>query len=324
MCSSPLLLTIFKIINILVAILKIALPLIIIITTSLDIGKASISGNSDELMKQVGKIPYKFVAAALILFLPTIIYTFCNLAFTDLDYNNIDCLFNVTDEMIANAKTLSAKEAVEIAQNDQTLANVQIAERKISMMESGTEKTAYTETIKAIKKSISDEKEKVRKAREEETVRLLKERAAKSQTYSGSTYSGTASGNALVDYARSFVGKRYVYGGPCGRSMPDLDLCYASGYATDCSGFASGVYYHFGIDLRDGGGATTHTLIHKGKAVSSIAEAQPGDLIFYGSNNHHVAIYAGNNMRVHAWNSRDGVVYNDVGRDILAIRRIIE
>ena len=324
MCSSPLLLTIFKVINILVTILKIALPLIIIVTTSLDIGKASMSGNQDELMKQVGKIPYKFIAAALILFLPTIVYTFCNIAFTDLDYNNIDCLFNVTDEMIVNAKTMSAKEAVEKAQQDQTIANVQIAERKISMMESGTEKTAYTETIKAIKKAISDENERIRKAKEEETIKLMKERAAKSNASSGSTYSGVTTGNALVDYALTFVGKSYVYGGPCGRSMPDLDSCYAAGYATDCSGFASGVYYHFGIDLRDGAGATTHTLIHKGKAVNGLANAKPGDLIFYGSNNHHVAIYAGNNMRVHAWCTDCGIVYNGVGGDILAIRRIIE
>ena len=65
-----LILTIFKVINILVTILKIALPLIIIGASTLDIGKASMSGNTDGVMKEVGKIPYKFVAAALIFFLP--------------------------------------------------------------------------------------------------------------------------------------------------------------------------------------------------------------------------------------------------------------
>ena len=202
MCSSPLLLTIFQVINILVAILKIALPLIIIITTSFDIGKASISGNSDELMKQVGKIPYKFVAAALILFLPTIVQAFCTVAFTDLDYNNIDCMFNVTDEMIVNAKTFSATEAVEYAEENPSVSSLGVAERKISFMSDSSEKAALKARTERIRNELNAQAEKKRKQREEEAEKSIQQAQKNAnKNKSSSTYTGEQSGMANASYA---------------------------------------------------------------------------------------------------------------------------
>lgn len=118
--------------------------------------------------------------------------------------------------------------------------------------------------------------------------------------------SAKVTGTKVVSYARQFVGNRYVWGG----------TSLTSG--ADCSGFTMSVYKHFGYNIP----RTSAAQRTAGRAVSSIAAAQPGDLICYSG---HVAIYAGNNKIVHAANSRRGIVYGDSATytRILAIRRII-
>ena len=104
--------------------------------------------------------------------------------------------------------------------------------------------------------------------------------------------SGTAKREALVNYALSLVGHRYVYGG----TTP-------AGF--DCSGFVQYV-------LRNSSGIsmprTSASQSNIGVAVDA-SQMQPGDLIFYarGRGVDHVGIYIGNGMIVHAANARYGV-----------------
>lgn len=88
---------------------------------------------------------------------------------------------------------------------------------------------------------------------------------------------GTYSSDALVVYAASFQGVRYVWGG----TTP-------SGF--DCSGFTKYVYAHFGITLN----RVAKDQANQGTRVSK-ANLQPGDLVFFGNPIHHVGIYVGNN-----------------------------
>lgn len=120
---------------------------------------------------------------------------------------------------------------------------------------------------------------------------------------SGST-SGSSQGQAVVNYAMQFIGNPYVWGGS---SLTN---------GTDCSGFTMSVYSHFGVSLPHYDGAQRSC----GTAVSSLAEAQPGDLIcYYG----HVGIYIGNGQIVHASNPRTGITTGSATyRQIAAIRRI--
>lgn len=122
-------------------------------------------------------------------------------------------------------------------------------------------------------------------------------------TYTGSS-SGSASGQAVANYALQFVGNPYVWGGS---SLTN---------GTDCSGFTMAVYANFGVSLPHYTGSQEHS----GTAVNSLAEAQPGDLILYSG---HVAIYLGNNQIVHASNPRYGITTGTATyRNIVAIRRI--
>lgn len=97
---------------------------------------------------------------------------------------------------------------------------------------------------------------------------------------------------SLVEYAKQFLGNRYVYGGS---SLTN---------GTDCSGFTMSVYAHFGYGLPRTSGA-------QAGATRSISynEAKPGDLFFYsnGSRVNHVALYIGGGMVIHASNPRSGI-----------------
>lgn len=114
-------------------------------------------------------------------------------------------------------------------------------------------------------------------------------------------------GMSVVEYAKQFLGNRYVYGGT---SLTK---------GTDCSGFTMGVYRHFGYSLP----RSSYAQRSAGTKVKSLSEAKPGDLICYSG---HVAIYMGNNKIIHASNARDGIKisYNAAYRPIVAIRRIIQ
>lgn len=118
------------------------------------------------------------------------------------------------------------------------------------------------------------------------------------------TVSGSASGNAIVNYAYQFLGLPYIYGG----STP-------AGF--DCSGFTSYVYRHAaGVEI----GRTTWTQAKSGRRVA-YSEMQPGDLVFT-SNYGHVGIYVGNGQFVHSPRTGDVVKVSNIYSFVEA-RRIL-
>lgn len=127
---------------------------------------------------------------------------------------------------------------------------------------------------------------------------------------STTTVSSSSSGNgsAIANYALQFVGNPYVWGGT---SLTN---------GADCSGFVQSVYAAFGISLP----RTSYAQMSAGYEVS-YSQAQPGDIICYGS---HVAIYIGNGQIVHASNSAAypaggiKVSSNAAYRTILSVRRV--
>lgn len=97
----------------------------------------------------------------------------------------------------------------------------------------------------------------------------------------------------LVEYAKQFVGNRYVYGGT---SLTK---------GADCSGFVLSVFKKFGVSLPH------HAATQAGYGTKiSAGDLAPGDLIFYGNSRgsiNHVAIYIGNGQVVHASNKKTGI-----------------
>ncbi|WP_172120505.1 C40 family peptidase [Actinomyces faecalis] len=100
-----------------------------------------------------------------------------------------------------------------------------------------------------------------------------------------------ASASSIVAIALQYQGVPYVSGGttPAG---------------WDCSGFVQYVYAQAGISLP----RTSYAQGAAGTLVSA-AEAQPGDIVYYG---YHVGIYVGNGMMIDAGTPSTGTVYRAV------------
>lgn len=113
--------------------------------------------------------------------------------------------------------------------------------------------------------------------------------ASSSNAVSGSSTSQPpASGQAIVNYAETFLGVPYQWGGES-----------TSGF--DCSGLVQVVYAHFGINLP----RTASQQAEVGTVVSESA-LQPGDLVFFnttGSAYSHDGIYVGNGNFISATTS---------------------
>lgn len=108
--------------------------------------------------------------------------------------------------------------------------------------------------------------------------------------------SSGVSGNDIVEYAKQFLGCRYVYGA-------------AGPSSFDCSGLTMYVYKHFGYSLSH----SSKVQATQGKAVTG--ELQPGDILVFtngGSAVGHVGIYIGNDKFIHASDSTTGVIISNL------------
>lgn len=111
---------------------------------------------------------------------------------------------------------------------------------------------------------------------------------------SGSTsvlYNGQASGNAevVVKYALAQQGEPYVFAA-------------AGPNSWDCSGLTMMAWQQVGVSMPH----SSHQQYNQIKHVAR-ANLQPGDLVFFYSDLHHVGIYIGNNQVVHAPTTNDVV-----------------
>ncbi len=119
-------------------------------------------------------------------------------------------------------------------------------------------------------------------------------------------------GNAVVAYAKQFLGRPYVYGG---------NSLYSG---TDCSGFTKLIYANFGYSLP----RTSSSQMSSGKAIA-VSSLQAGDLVFYGYSGRitHVAIYMGSNQIIHESTPSTGVVigglYDRGNGNFMGCRRIL-
>lgn len=123
------------------------------------------------------------------------------------------------------------------------------------------------------------------KSQAEKDAEAASRSAARSDLSSSGSFTVTppdgASVSSLLTFANQFVGKvPYVSGG----NTP-------SGW--DCSGFVQYVYGQMGVSLPHYSGAQATV----GRAVGSLADAQPGDII---ANAQHAAIYVGNGMVINS------------------------
>jgi cell wall-associated NlpC family hydrolase len=126
---------------------------------------------------------------------------------------------------------------------------------------------------------------------------------------SGPGTEAAVTGGDVVADAQQYLGVPYRWGG----TDPSTGL--------DCSGLVQHVYGDLGISLP----RTSQEQVNVGTPVASLAQAQPGDLVFFeptSSGPGHVGIYIGNGQMIDAPHTGTDVQVQSVGQPI-AIRRVL-
>lgn len=120
----------------------------------------------------------------------------------------------------------------------------------------------------------------------------------------GSQFNSLPFAEQLCQYAKTFIGVPYVYGG----SLPETGF--------DCSGFTKYVYAHFGITI------PRLKQYEAGRRVEK-ADLQPGDLVFFnttGVSISHVGLYIGYGQFIHAPTVGKSVCITELESDYYASR----
>jgi soluble lytic murein transglycosylase-like protein len=122
---------------------------------------------------------------------------------------------------------------------------------------------------------------------------------------------GSGTGAAVVADAHKYLGVPYRWGG----TDPSTGL--------DCSGLTQRVYADMGISLP----RTAAQQASAGRPVASLADAQPGDLVFFDYSSSragvdHVGIYLGDGQMIAAPQEGEAVRIQSVGKPVL-IRRVV-
>ncbi|HWU20086.1 MAG TPA: transglycosylase SLT domain-containing protein, partial [Nocardioides sp.] len=118
---------------------------------------------------------------------------------------------------------------------------------------------------------------------------------------------GTVGGADVVADAKKYLGVPYVWGG----TDPLKGM--------DCSAFVQRVYGDLGYSLP----RVSSEQATKGTAVASLAEAQAGDILAFGSPVHHVAIYLGGGKMIEEPHTGSECRISDVYETPTHIRRIL-
>jgi cell wall-associated NlpC family hydrolase len=114
-------------------------------------------------------------------------------------------------------------------------------------------------------------------------------------------------GEKAITIAKKYLGIDYRWGGTDPRT------------GLDCSGLTRLVYGQVGVGLP----RTSAAQSHAGTKVNSLAQAEPGDLVFFGSPVHHVGIYLGGGKMLDAPHTGAKVQIRKVYETPSAIRRVL-
>lgn len=225
---------------------------------------------------------------------------------------------NVRQDAATDAKRIGYidnGEKVKLLENDGDWLKVQYTEAKTGYVSAEyvtiSEEFIYAKTIEEEQAQIAAQE--ALQARESSTEQETPE-VITNITLPSTTYTSNAElRQGIIDYAKQYLGNRYVHGGSS-----------LSG-GTDCSGFTCFVYAEFGYSIsRTPGGQYSSA----GQSISS-EELQPGDIVCYSSNGGksctHVGLYIGDGQIIHSANSRKGVIISAVDYSpIIGMKNVID
>lgn len=113
--------------------------------------------------------------------------------------------------------------------------------------------------------------------------------------FAAAASSASSTASKIIATGKHFIGVAYKFGATSGITSQ-----------FDCSSFMQYIFNQHGINLP----RSSKQQSHEGKYVSR-SDLQPGDLIFFYSPIHHVAVYMGNGKILHTYGA-PGVIISDI------------
>lgn len=151
---------------------------------------------------------------------------------------------------------------------------------RLAAIEKRKQEEAARKAAELARQQAEAERQRQEEAQQQESNESSSDSSSSDSSASDSSYA-TKAEKALA-FARSQIGKPYVWGA----TGPD---------SYDCSGLTQGAWKAAGVDIP----RVTYDQVNAGTTVS-LASAQPGDLVFFYDDVTHVGIYIGNGMMIHA------------------------
>ena len=203
----------------------------------------------------------------------------------------------------------TAKKETEKKESAKKESNTEENRTKESSKKETTKKETATSTAQTKTKEITAQETKladnttVEKSNKETTKKeTTKKEIIKQETESTKSKKDTKAAtvpakgderDAIVAYAKQFLGNPYKYGGT---SLTE---------GCDCSGFTMQVYSKFGYSI----GRDSRTQSNASGSSIDTSSLKKGDLIFYASEDtiNHVGIYIGDGKIIHSSNERTGI-----------------
>ncbi|MEV6679828.1 NlpC/P60 family protein [Streptomyces erythrochromogenes] len=198
-------------------------------------------------------------------------------------------LEHLSGKQVEAVQKIQAKQRT-LAQQRQE-ASGKIADLDATRKELGEKKKVSGEKLAAAQALLNTLTAQERAALKDEETRAS--RADGQRVDLGDVKASGRAGAALAA-AKTKVGSAYISGHEGPNSF-------------DCSGLTQWAYKQADVSIS----RVTYTQANDGTRISR-SQLQPGDLVFFYGDLHHVGLYAGNNMTLHASNPRGGVKYESM------------
>ena len=146
-CSVPEVLEVMRIINMVILIIKIAVPILLILTGMITFMKTIKVGNEDLLAKAKKQLVNNCIAAIVVFLIPTLVNVIVKVSDTDNQYR--DCLYADT-EIINNAYSNKAETLVSTAESSKTYNDYYAAKDAVSKIKDENERASLEERLDSL------------------------------------------------------------------------------------------------------------------------------------------------------------------------------
>lgn len=182
-CDNPTVLSVMRIVNIAILIIKIAVPILLILTGMITLLKTIKVGEEDSLAKAKKQLINNAIAAVVIFFVPTFVNVLVKVSLTNGEYK--DCLNNTSTEVINQKYYDIAVNSISKAESSSKYNDYYDAVNKVNNIKD-------TDTKNALKKRLDNVKDIIDKKIEENNK---KENTKNENSNSGNSNNNNSGGN---------------------------------------------------------------------------------------------------------------------------------